>query len=542
MSRTTPTATGVRAVDRAFAELLQRLDPATDPQVLRAAELAMLAVSLGHAGVDLQQPQQLLETSPSAWPESPQWQEALRASRWVATPEAGMEADPAAPLVLEGGLLYLRRYREYERRLALGLLRIAAQPAPACDDVALAPLFATLFPEARSGDRQAHAAAQALRRSLLLVTGGPGTGKTTTIARVLLLLIAQARTAGVDAPRIALAAPTGRAADRMAQSLRVAGMQLRDRGIDAALCDALPSDARTLHRLLGSIPGSPRFRHDASSPLPYDVIVVDEASMVDLPLMCKLVEAVAGGTRLLLLGDPDQLPSVEAGDVLAAIVAATGDDDALPGDVDGDGMLATQLGGGDTTDRRLVRQHIDALPLAAHRVHLRRGYRQSEALDLAPLAGAVRDGDGERMLQLLRDGALSGVHFHEGLVDPLRGATRDALLAPWRELGEAVILPRRWHGRPACVCSPRCATDRRARTRSTRASRNCSPACSAILISTGACCWSPRTAIATACSTATSACACAATTVASSPGSKGAAKARAVSIRRRCLRMTAHSR
>jgi exodeoxyribonuclease V alpha subunit len=435
MSRVPPSATGVRAVDRAFAALLQRLDPATNPDVLRAAELAMLAVSLGHAGVDLRQPQLLLEATPAAWPDSTQWQETLRASRWVATPESGMEADPAAPLVLEGGLLYLRRYREYERRLALGLLRIAAQPVPACDDDALAPLFATLFPEARSGDRQAQAAAQALRRSLLLVTGGPGTGKTTTIARVLLLLIAQARVADIDAPRMALAAPTGRAADRMAQSLRVAGLQLRDLGVDAALCDALPSDARTLHRLLGSIPGSPRFRHDASSPLPYDVIVVDEASMVDLPLMCKLVEAVAGGTRLLLLGDPDQLPSVEAGDVLAAIVAATGDDDALPGDLDGNATLATRLPAAVTPRTGdLFANTVIESPLAAHRVHLRRGYRQSETLDLAPLAGAVRDGDGDRVLHLLRDKASSGVHFHEGLVDPLRGTMRDALLAPWRAL------------------------------------------------------------------------------------------------------------
>ena len=433
MSRAAPTAGGLRVVDRAFAALLQRLDPATDPLVLRAAELAMLAVSLGHAGADLEQPQLLLDSAASTppWPDPAQWQEALRASRWVATPRGDAEADPAAPLVLEGGLLYLRRYREYERRLALGLLRIAAQPPPARDSSELASLFAALFPEART-DRQAHAAAQALRRSLLLVTGGPGTGKTTTLARVLLLLLAQARFAGVDAPRIALAAPTGRAADRMAQSLRMASLQLRDSGIEAALCDALPRDARTLHRLLGSIPGSPRFRHDATNPLPYDVIVVDEASMVDLPLMCKLVEAVAGGARLLLLGDPDQLPSVEAGDVLAAIVAATGDAGAaLPEvevEVDATPRTGDLFAEADANAR-------SRLPLAAHRVHLDRGHRQSAALDLAPLAAAVRDGDVERTLQLLRDDdALSGVNFHEGLADPLRGASRETLLAPWRAL------------------------------------------------------------------------------------------------------------
>jgi len=161
-----------------------------------------------------------------------------------------------------------------------------------------------------------------LRRALLLVTGGPGTGKTTTIAKLLALRIAQAKFSGTALPRIALAAPTGRAADRMAQSLRIAVDALRAAGLAPELCDAMPTNASTLHRLLGAIPDRPRFRHGVDLPLPHDLIVVDEASMVDLPLMCKLVEAVPDGARLVLLGDRDQLPSVEAGDVLAAIVDA----------------------------------------------------------------------------------------------------------------------------------------------------------------------------------------------------------------------------
>src|SRR5690606_40852602 len=126
------------------------------------------------------------------------------------------------------------------------------------------------------------------------------------------------------APRIALAAPTGRAAERMAESLQAAITRMASiEGFDPAWLDGLPDHATTLHRLLGTIPGSPRFCHDADNPLLHDVVVVDEASMVDLPLMCKLAEAVPDGARLVLLGDPDQLPSVEAGDVLAAIVEAT---------------------------------------------------------------------------------------------------------------------------------------------------------------------------------------------------------------------------
>jgi len=413
----------LRPVDHALAQSLRRLgrevDDADD-RVLVAAALASSAIAHGHAGLDLSRPQLVCDAEVE-WPDAAQWRDALEASRWVASPSRE-DASPQAPLVLEGDLLYLRRYREYERRLALHLRRIAATPPDAGDLSALAPLFAALFPNADDSDRQARAAALALLRSLLLVTGGPGTGKTTTITRVLLLLVAQAALDGRRAPRIALAAPTGRAAERMAESLRAAIASLRDvPGMDAAWCDALPSSASTLHRLLGTIPDSPRFRHDADHPLPYDAVVVDEASMVDLPLMCKLVEAVPDGARLILLGDRDQLPSVEAGDVLAAITDAAGEGDALPPEL-----------------ARALKPLLGALPeredgsvLAGHRVQLQRGYRQAQSLELAPLADALRTGDADRATTLLRDG-LAGVHFHEDVSDPLSGGSRETLLASWR--------------------------------------------------------------------------------------------------------------
>ncbi|MFT3670309.1 MAG: exodeoxyribonuclease V subunit alpha [Pseudoxanthomonas sp.] len=418
----------LRTLDHALAQSLRRLDRDTPDAVLAAAALASLAVAKGHAGVDLEAAGALVDAE-LAWPDPTAWTQQLAASPWVDIPrEAAWPSPGSAPLVLEGGLLYLRRYREYERALALGLQRIAAHAVSEGDIAALAPLFATLFPHAAHDDRQARAAALALRHALLLVTGGPGTGKTTTTARLLVLLAAQARLSGHVPPRVALAAPTGRAAERMAESVRHATQALAAQGLDADLLAALPTAGTTLHRLLGTIPDSPRFRHDRDNPLSYDVVVVDEASMIDLPLMAKLVDAVAPGTRLVLLGDPDQLPSVEAGDVLAAILGAAGEGDRI--DAADAGALQGLLGPMDDAGA------APASTFAGVRVHLQRGWRQSEALQLAPLASAVRVGDADVALSQLRGGTLAGVHFHEDLADPLE-AERERLLTHFRALGQA---------------------------------------------------------------------------------------------------------
>ena len=451
-------AGALRALDHALAQSLRRLEPDTPDAVLAAAALASLAVAHGHAGFDPARPARLVEAA-LPWPDAQGWIAQLQASPWVARPDDDADEATQAPLAWEHGLLYLRRYREYERRLALGLQRIGQAPLQAADPAALAPLFARLFPgnaaaapgtadrqgdlfaqvpaaaaagptdASPAGDQQARAAALALRHALLLVTGGPGTGKTTTIARLLVLLAAQAKAAGRAPPRVALAAPTGRAAERMAESLRNAMQQLPRLGVDAALCAQLPTTGTTLHRLLGVIPDSPRFRHHADNPLAYDTIVVDEASMIDLPLMAKLVEAVASGTRLVLLGDPDQLPSVEAGDVLGAILRAAGDGTRIAPD-----------------DAQALQGLLGALPAASiappatgfagTRVQLQRGYRQSEALQLAPLAAAMRGGDAARALSLLRDAQLPGVHFHENEDDPLQ-AWREPLQRYWEALAAA---------------------------------------------------------------------------------------------------------
>lgn len=435
----------LRPLDDALANTLRRLAPDTPDAVLAAAALASLAVAQGHAGFDLARPRLLVDADLD-WPAPADWAAQLAASPFVATPaDADAIADPA-PLAFErsadgAGLLYLRRYREYERRLALQLRRIAAQPM-ATDIAALAPTFARLFPQARDGDRQARAAALALRRALLLVTGGPGTGKTTTIARLLALRVAAAREASAPPPRIALAAPTGRAADRMADSLRRATAGLAEAGLDADVLAALPTAASTLHRLLGVIPDSPDFRHHAGHPLALDLLVVDEASMVDLPLMCKLAEAVPDGAQLILLGDADQLPSVEAGDVLAAILEAAGAGDLLAADdaaalaplLGASPILSHEAGALPPSLAREARRGglgrgglAEATSLRGHRVHLVRGWRQHDSLQLAPLADAIRAGDVATARALLQDGALANVHLHPVDADPLQAAGLDLL-------------------------------------------------------------------------------------------------------------------
>lgn len=229
---------------------------------------------------------------------------------------ADERAPMALPLVIDGGdRLYLSRYYDFERSLADALVERARAPlvdTPSQDPSTLRATLERVFGES-SGDEidwQRVAAALALTGRLTIVSGGPGTGKTTTVVGVLACLIgAQPRL------RIALAAPTGKAAQRMQEALAA-----RAAGLPDAIAERLPQTSYTLHRLLGST-GNGAFRHHRDNPLPYDVVVVDEASMIDVALAARLVDAVAPRARLILLGDKDQLAAVEAGAVFAELSA-----------------------------------------------------------------------------------------------------------------------------------------------------------------------------------------------------------------------------
>lgn len=213
------------------------------------------------------------------------------------------------PFILDGHRLYLRRMYDYERRVATRLHELALDAG-----VTLAPEIASGVNELLQDEAQRQAARLALTRRLAIVTGGPGTGKTYLAARVLALLSHLPSTDGIPL-RVRLAAPTGKAAARMGEALRLAREEIRDAFRDGIVIEP----ACTLERLLGFRFDSPYYRHDARHPLEADVVLVDEASMIDLAKMAKLLDAIGAGTRLVLLGDMHQLASVEPGSVLAEI-------------------------------------------------------------------------------------------------------------------------------------------------------------------------------------------------------------------------------
>jgi exodeoxyribonuclease V alpha subunit len=212
------------------------------------------------------------------------------------------------PLVIEKSRLYLHRYWLYEQRLAGQLAALSDRYFAATQaDEALDRYFPSTCADI---DWQKQAAKSAVSQALTIITGGPGTGKTTTVVKILALLQEMS-----EFPlHIALAAPTGKAAMRLQESIAI-----NKQGLPCvqSIKDGIPEKVTTLHRLLGAKPPSPYFRHCADQPLPYDLLVVDETSMVDLALMSKLVDALKPGARLILLGDKDQLASVESGAVLA---------------------------------------------------------------------------------------------------------------------------------------------------------------------------------------------------------------------------------
>ncbi len=354
------------ASDVHVARRLGALAAIDDQRILLAAALATRAPRLGHVCVDLATIAGTASTEEGdaappelPWPEPDSWLGAVRESPLVGE---------GRPLQLDGTLCYLDRLHAEECRVAAALLERARAVVRAVDEPELEQRLARLFPDDGAGNLQRLAAATAVRRRLAVIAGGPGTGKTTTVARAIVLLEEQARAETGRSPLVALAAPTGKAAARLHEAVRDEVELLGPRFEGSAE----RWTTSTIHRLLGTRPdSSTRFRHDETHPLVHDVVVVDEASMLSLSLMDRLLAAVRPDARLVLLGDPQQLASVEAGVVLGDIVGPT------------------EWPGADTA-------------VAPSVVVLRRNHRFGGAI--AELAAAVRAGDAERAVELLEQG------------------------------------------------------------------------------------------------------------------------------------------
>ncbi len=387
------------ASDLHAAQRLAALGGVTDDLVRLAAAFAVRAPRLGHVCVDLATIGHTASTEVDAqsdadvgalpWPAPAAWLAAVAGSALVGDDR---------PLFLSGSNLYLNRLWLDEVHVAADLERRGSAPPPGVDDGLLAAGLGEMFREDSDDPDPEHlqavAAATAVVRRVAVIAGGPGTGKTTTVARLLALLDQQAVAAGGPPPLTALAAPTGKAAARLEEAVHAEAARM---GLDAESQQRLRAlKGTTLHRLLGFNPGNrTRFRHGASDPLRHDVVVVDETSMVSLSLMARLLEAVRPDARLVLVGDPEQLASVEAGAVLGDIV----------------GPASRRLCLGEAARSRLaaLTGHDPAGPagsfpaaIADGVVALRHVRRHKGAI--ARLARAIEHGDADGAVAVLRDG------------------------------------------------------------------------------------------------------------------------------------------
>ncbi|QIK74767.1 exodeoxyribonuclease V subunit alpha [Nocardioides piscis] len=294
----------ITAADIHVATTVGRLGGESDPDVLLAVALAVRAVRHGSVCLELAHVATLLDDLGLPWPAADQWGAAIERS-----PLVGLGV-----LHWEHGLLYLDRYHEQETQV-LDDLAARASTRPGLDAELLAASLARVFPDEGYAE-QRDACAHAAGAWTSVITGGPGTGKTTAVAGLLVALHEQAQARG-EHLRIALAAPTGKAAARLEQAVRDRAAEFSDAD-RARLADV---SAMTLHRLLRQHPGNrTRFRHHRGNRLPHDLVVVDETSMVSLTMMARLLEAVRPDARLVFVGDPDQLSSVDAGAVLTDLV------------------------------------------------------------------------------------------------------------------------------------------------------------------------------------------------------------------------------
>lgn len=397
-------------LDIHFAGFVERLAGTRDPQLWLAAAMASNYTGQGHICLDLSSLDQkrLLDAEdgkdPVVCPNLNDWCKKLRKTAVVGTP------GEYAPLILDDrSRLYLHRYWDYQEKLARSIRKRVHDDEEDMDVASLREslerVFGTSFISGSPGqgediDWQKVAAFTSLMKRFCVISGGPGTGKTTTIVRILALILEQTKSSNL---RIALSAPTGKAAAKLQEAIKRGKKKLN---CPVEIKEAIPEEASTLHRLLGSIPGSPYFRHHAKNLLPVDVVVVDEASMVDLALMSKLTQALPPQARLILLGDKDQLASVEAGAVL--------------GDICDRNYVRSFSRPFRNHLKRVMGYEIPSQPngrggcgMEDCIVQLQKSFRFGDGSGLRVVSQALNSGDADRAITLLRGGQYGDIKWRD---------------------------------------------------------------------------------------------------------------------------------
>ena len=422
-------------LDVLAASTIARILGETDERVILAAAMAVRGTRFGHVCISLSalrgaivvdgQDPEVIEALP--WPDPSAWESVVQASCLVG------DGTGDHPLVFADGHLYLERYYRYEERVASLIIDRCDREAGIIGLPAHQMLDRLLPPVGGAATRQHDAAIIALTSNISVIVGGPGTGKTHTIGA---LLAALSTNPNEDFPLVAVCAPTGKAAARLGEAISELAATIDDASVRERLDTIQPS---TIHRLLGWSRGRSQFRHSAEHRLPHDLVIVDEMSMVSLPLAAKLLAAVRADASVVLVGDASQLESIEAGTVLADIVGPLG---ARP---------ATAAPSGQA-------------PIAAHVTVLDRVHRFEADSVIADFAEAVRSGNDDQAVELLMSGE-DQLTWVRGRSDPAFGKLWDLLVNQRRRMVELSQEPGSHEealaalGEMAVLCAHRRGTD-----------------------------------------------------------------------------------
>ncbi|MGD8427016.1 MAG: exodeoxyribonuclease V subunit alpha [Balneolaceae bacterium] len=388
----------IQDIDLSLYHLLKRQHEYASEDVLLAAVLLSYLYRRGDVCLDIEKyaGQPIFDESVRhdlkiKAPDLKRWQQEISECDFVGGP------GDFKPLILDNSYrLYLHKLWYYEKMLAEQLLVRSRKENLSINHEVLKEGLARLFPLSEGIDWQQVAAANAVKKKLSVISGGPGTGKTSTVVKILALLLEQAESNNGNM-KIALAAPTGKAAARLKDAILSSKIEIC---VSDSIRDAIPEETMTIHQLLGARRNTSSFKYDEENPAPYNVVVLDEASMVDQALMCKLLQALLEDTQLIMLGDKDQLASVEAGAVL-------GDICDLEQNYFSKGAMAWFREQGITVSETSI---IDnPKPLTDNITLLVKSYRFDSSSSIGQLADSINQGDSDRVLKILKAPEFKGV-------------------------------------------------------------------------------------------------------------------------------------